>query len=72
MSARRALRLTLLGVEESIACGIASVVLLGAFAPMLYFLFKADKQRRAADGQAAESTPLDWQQGETAEQSPVK
>jgi hypothetical protein len=58
--------LALLGVEKSVACAVASVVLLTAFAPLLYFLFKADKQRRATDEQAAASAPLCWQQGETA------
>jgi hypothetical protein len=56
--------LALAGVGKSVACGVACVILLSAFPPMLFLFYKADKQRRIADEQAAEAASLEWQLGE--------
>lgn len=55
------------GVEKSTACLIGCVVIGAAFPPMLYLLHKADKQRRIADEQAANSAPEQWLQGHSNE-----
>jgi hypothetical protein len=55
--------LALLGVDKSIACWTGLAVLLATFPPMLFFLHKADKQRRIGDEQAAELAPLEWMEG---------
>ncbi len=52
------------GVKKSIACGIACVILLLAFPPMLFLIYKGDRQRRIADERAAELAPLEWELGE--------
>ncbi|HYW81060.1 MAG TPA: hypothetical protein VE890_15875 [Thermoguttaceae bacterium] len=57
--------LAMLGVRKSTACLAATVVLVVAFLPMLYFLFKADKHRRIADERDSELALVAWQQGET-------
>ena len=56
--------LPILGVEKSIACLVACIPMGTAFPPMIYFLYKCDKQRRNADKQAAEMAAALWQQGE--------
>lgn len=52
--------LALFGVEKSIACTIGCVIMLLAFPPMLYFLNKADKQRKTDDERGAESAEEEW------------
>jgi hypothetical protein len=56
--------LPLLGVERTLACWSACVVLGVAIPPMFYFLHKADKERRAADEEAAQLAPAKWETGE--------
>ncbi len=61
--------LVALGVEKPIACNASLLVMAVAFPPLLYSLYKSDKQQRIADGQAAELALVDWQQGEAAAKS---
>jgi len=53
--------LPFLGVDKSIAFWIACPLMVAALAPVLYAVHKLDKQRRAADQQAAELAPARWQ-----------
>jgi len=61
--------LALLGVEKSIACWAAVIVLLVTFPPAIYFLHQSDKQRKNEEKQGAESAPTVWQQKELDHQS---
>ncbi len=61
--------LVALGVGKSIACWVSILVVAVVFPPLLYSLHKSEKQRQIADGQAAKSAPVDWQQGEAARKS---
>jgi hypothetical protein len=58
--------LALIGVEKSIACTVGCVIMLSAFPPMFYFLYKADNQRKAEDKRGAESAAEVWLRGEVA------
>jgi hypothetical protein len=56
--------LRLAGVESSVACGIGCVVMLVAFPPCLYSLYRSDKERQRAHEQSAKSAPSEWELGE--------
>jgi hypothetical protein len=63
--------LRLWGIEKSTSCGVGCIILVPAVCVEVYLLHKAEKQRRAADEQAAQSAVADWQQGERFSQQPA-